>query len=152
MSKRIVSDASGVLLAADGRKTRRAALGAMASAAVLALPATSLLASRVDPVFPAIERHKAARAKVDKLVSTIDEVLALLNANTVSGADWIAYDRAVQNRERAFDALLATPPETTKGMRTVIAYILGFDEGYLAEFAQPLLETLLKSPLLVAER
>ena len=109
MAKRVVSKLGGAFSAARDHKTRREALGALASVGALTIPATNLLAAPVDPVFDAIEGHKAACAEVDKLLPTIDEVLALLTASTVSGADWVIYERAVQSRERTFDTLLATP-------------------------------------------
>jgi hypothetical protein len=152
MSKRVVSKVGGAFFAARDHKTRREALGALASVGALTIPATNPLATPVDPIFGAIERHKAACAEVNKLLPTIDEVLALLNASTVSGADWVVYERAVQSRERAFDTLLATPPTTTEGMRAAIAHALSFEDGYLNEFARPLLVALLKSPLFAAQR
>lgn len=153
MSKHAVSKTGGAFFAPGDYKTRREALGALASVGALTIPATDVLATTpIDPVFGAIERHKAACADVDSLLPTIDEVLALLNASTVSGADWVAYERAVQRRECAFDALLATPATTPEGMRAVIDRALSFEDGYLDEFARPFLIALLKSPMFAARR
>jgi hypothetical protein len=74
MSKRYVSDEGGAL-PADGHKTRRAALGMLASA--LTIRKIGAMAAPADPIFAAIERHKAAWATVGALSPTVDEVAAM---------------------------------------------------------------------------
>jgi hypothetical protein len=60
MSNHTVSTKGGAM-AAEGHKTRQAALRALAGASALALPTISAIADAPpDPIFVAIERHKAA--------------------------------------------------------------------------------------------
>jgi hypothetical protein len=60
MSNHAVSTKGGAM-AAEGHKTRRSALRALAGASALAIPTISSIADAFsDPIFVAIERHKAA--------------------------------------------------------------------------------------------
>jgi hypothetical protein len=60
MSNHTVSTKGGAM-AAEGHKTRRAALRVLAGASALAIPTISSIAAALpDPIFTAIERHKAA--------------------------------------------------------------------------------------------
>jgi len=65
----------------------------------------------------------------------------------VSKAEWDAYDRAHENENAAFDALLTAPPETSLGMRATIAHLISIDDGRLSQEMKRLLELLLSSPL-----
>jgi hypothetical protein len=149
MSKRTVS-AKGGALAAEGDKTRRAALGALASA--LIIPKIDARAATADPIFAAIERHNVAWTAVGALSPSIDDVAAMRKGRDVSQSEWDAYERASATEENALSELLATTPATAVGMRAAIAYLVSFDDGYLSESARPFLVTLLKSPVFVGLR
>ena len=92
---------------ADGHQTRRAALRALVSVGVLAIPAISASASALpDPIFGAIERHKATYEAALLLSFAIDDLINNPEARVVSEAEWDALERAHENENAAFDALL----------------------------------------------
>ena len=73
----------------------------IAGLAVLpAFAATTTAAASVDPIFAAIERHRAAM----RALEDIDEL-----------AEPDAYAKAEQEIAAAYDAMLATVPQTTPG-------------------------------------
>ena len=84
--------------------TRRALL---VSLAVLPLAATA--AASADPIFAAIERHRAALAALQD----VDEV-----------ADPDAYAEAEQENAAAYDALLATVPRTIPGCQALVDHMV----------------------------
>jgi hypothetical protein len=148
MSKRTVS-AKGGAMPAGGHKTRRAALGALASA--LAIPRICATAALPDPIFVAIERHSAAWAIVATMAPAVDEVAAMRKGREVSQVDWDAYERASALDEAALDGLLTTPPTSFAGIRAAIEYLTGYDDGRLPDNIGQFLVSLLKSPLLVGD-
>ncbi len=145
MSKRTVS-AKGGALPAEGYKTHRAALGALASA--LVIPKIAARAATADPIFAAIERHKIAWRTVGALSRSIDDVAAMRKGREVARAERYAFERANATADLALEELLATAPESLDGIRVAITYILDFDSGYIADLARPFLTTLLNSPIL----
>jgi hypothetical protein len=68
----------------------------------------------------------------------------------VSQAEWDALQRAHENENAAFDALLTAPPETSLGMRAIIAHLISIDDGRLSQQMRRLLALLLESPLLAS--
>lgn len=72
---------------------RRAALGALASAPALALPAVAT-AIPVDPIFTAIERDRIAYVAFVASVNKTDEVSAAREGREVTQADEDAYKAA----------------------------------------------------------
>jgi hypothetical protein len=97
-------------MAAEGHKTRRAALRALAGASALAIPTISAIADALsDPIFIAIERHRAAYKAREATSFALDD---LMNNREVSDAEWDAYDRARATEEAAFDELLTRAPTT----------------------------------------
>jgi hypothetical protein len=146
MSKRTVS-AKGGAMSAEGHTTRRAALGALASASALVIPKVAARAATADPVLAAIERHSAAWTVVGALSPSIDDVAAMRKGRQVARAEWDAYERASASEESALDDLLATTPATAVGMRAAIAYLVSFDDGRLPDNLGLFLATLLRSPL-----
>ena len=144
MSKYAVSTQGGAI-AADGQKTRRAALRALVGASALAIPTIGSVASALgDPIFTAIERHKAAYDAYQTLSFAVDDVI---NTREASDAEWDACDRARMYEAAAFDELLSKAPETPAGMRAVVAHVIYIDDGRLSQKMRRLLGTLLKSPL-----
>jgi hypothetical protein len=74
----------------------------------------------------------------------------LISEREVSKAEWDAYDRAHVNEDAAFDELLTAPPETSLGMRAIIAHLISIDDGRLSQEMRRLLELLLNSSLLAS--
>jgi hypothetical protein len=116
--------------------TRRAALGALASVSALALPAVGAAAEPVDPIFAAIERHRA----VWKLV---------MDAMDVKDTDPRPYEEADKLYGEAIESLMATAPLTLAGAKAAIAYFVEWDDGVDTDTGR-YLETLLRSPVFAA--
>jgi hypothetical protein len=148
MSKRTVS-AKGGATPAEGHRTRRAALGALASA--LAIPKIGAMAALPDPIFAAIERHSAAWAIVATMAPAVDEVAAMRKGREIAQVDWDAYERASALAEAALDSLLTMPPASFAGIRAAMEYLTGYDDGRLPDNIGQFLVTLLKSPLFVGD-
>ena len=74
----------------------------------------------------------------------------LISEREVSKAEWDAYDRAHENENAAFDALLTAPPETSLGMRATIAHLISIDDGRLSREMRRLLTLLLECALLAS--
>ena len=119
MSKHTVSTKGGAM-AAEGHKTRRAALRALVGASALAIPTiSSIAAALADPIFAAIERHKAAYDAREAASFAMDDVIN--TSREVSDAEWDAYERAHENEDAAFDELLTRarrkpPPECERSL------------------------------------
>ena len=147
MSNHIISTRGGAM-AAEGHKTRRAALRTFVGASGFAIRTICSIGSALGvPIFPVIERHLVTWRAVEALVPTIDAVAAERQGREVTQADRDAFERARTLEDRTLEDLLATPPTTFAGMRAAIEYLSGFEDGYLSESARPFLTTLLKSPL-----
>ena len=145
MSKNTLSTESGAT-AADGHKTRRAALCALAGVSALAIPIVTASASaRPDPIFTAIRRH---RSSYQSLEATRYAMQDLISEREVSKAEWDAYDRAHENEDAAFDELVADEPKTPAGMRAIIAHLISIDDGRLSPKMRQLLALLLRSHVL----
>ena len=136
--------------------TRRAALaGALVAVPVLggaslaAMPPMAILAG-LDPVFAAIERHKEAWRLYGEACPLTDSIAGEQEGRVITAADEATFEAVIDAENAALADLFETPPHTVAGMRTMIEYIVKFDEGCLPEASGPLLATLLKSPLLAA--
>jgi len=150
MSKNTPSSKGGAM-SADGHKTRRAALRALAGASVLVVPTIGAIAGSFrDPIFAAIERHKSAYEARGATSFAINDLINTPEGRAVSEAEWDALERAHQNENAAFDALLTAPPETAAGMKAIIAHLISIDDGRLSQEMRRLLELLLNSPLLAS--
>ena len=96
-------------MAADGHKSRRAALCALAGASVLVVPTIGAIASSFpDPIFAAIERHRSAYQSLNATRSAMQD---LISEREVSKAEWDAYDRAHESEDAAFDKLVTDKPK-----------------------------------------
>ena len=150
MSISTTSD-KGVAIPAEGRKTRRAALGALAAAIALAIPAIGSVASPLaDPIFTAIARHKTAHHAALAVSFAIDDLLNSPEGRDVTQAEWDAYERARENEDAAFESLLTAAPETSAGTRAIIAHLIGLDDGRLSLKMRRLLGLLLNSRALAS--
>jgi hypothetical protein len=137
-------------MAAEGHKTRRAALRAFVGASAFAIPTINAIASATgDPVFAAIERHKAAYEVLQTTRFTIDDMM-YNPEREVSDAEWDAYDRGHKTEEAAFDELLTYAPETNAGVRAIVAHLIFLDDGRLSDKMKQLLASLLKSRVLAS--
>ena len=140
--------ADGGALRANGHISRRHVLTRLASAGALTVGNIGPAVASTDPIFAAIERHRAAWLAAGDLCCAIDEVAAARRGRKVAQADCKAFERASANAEQALEELLATPPESLDGIRAAVIYILDFDAECLSDLARPFLTTLLKSPIL----
>ncbi len=148
MSKHTVSTEGGAI-AAETHKTRRAALRALAGASALAVPVIAASGFMLpDPVFAAIERHKAAYEACEATSFAIDDLINDPEGREVSEAEWDALERAHKNENTAFDELVTVTPETPAGMRAIIAHLIRIDDGRLSDKMRQLLSLLQKSSLL----
>jgi hypothetical protein len=84
--------------------TRRALIAGLA-----VLPAFATAAASVDPIFAAIERHRAAM----RALEDIDEL-----------AEPDAYAEAEQEIAAAYDAMLATVPQTIPGGMALLDHMI----------------------------
>jgi len=90
MSNHAVSTESGAM-AAEGHKSRRAALRALVGASALAIPAIGTGVSALgDPILAAIERHKAAYEAALTLRFATDDAIHTPGGRGVSQAEWDA--------------------------------------------------------------
>ena len=108
---------------AQAMPNRRAALGALAAAAgaLLAVPdaiAGENIATPVDPVFAAIECHKAAAAAFNAFCGKFDEIEDPTDADENACA---AHDDAERN---AMFALADTTPTTHAGAYAALRYLV----------------------------
>ena len=146
MSNHTVS-AEGGAMAAEGHKTRRAALRALAGAMALAIPTISAIADAPsDPIFVAsATRPPGELSRHCFPPSTLRRPCEW--GREVTQADLDAYERARALEDQSLDELLTTPPTTFAGMRSAIEYLVSFEDGSLSDTVRPFLVTLLKSPL-----
>jgi hypothetical protein len=151
MPKHTVSTKGGARAAA-GHKSRRAALRALAGVSALAVSTISAIADALpDPIFIAIERHKAAYIAREATSFALDDSMNNPEAGGVSDAEWDAYDRARAAEDAAFDELLMMgAPKTAAGMRATIAHLISLDDGRLSRKMTQLLSLLLKSSVLAS--
>jgi hypothetical protein len=139
---------TGGAMPAQGQTSRRLFLDAGSAAAVFAtVKHAAGGAGPVDPIFAAIERHKAAWAAFREACDLTDEVRADHEGREVTEADEAAYEVCNKAEQEALDALFALPPITLAGMRAAIQWIVEYDCGCM-ETASDFLPTLLDSPLL----
>jgi hypothetical protein len=137
---------------------RRAALISIARAGALILPtaglaATAALATTADPIFAAIERHRASYLRFLASINAADEVLAKKQGRTVTAAEEAENDDALHAEIELFLALLATPPQTKAGAQALIRYVSRsqFDIGNVDHALEALFAALLRSPLIEGE-
>lgn len=130
--------------------------GALTQAAAEQTPASAVFGMRaraayvpkpgVDPIFAAIERHKAAEARYCDACWLTDEVAAENEGRVVTAVDHAEFAAAQLNSDGALDVFLATAPKTWAGVRAFLRHCI--DEESIERFLDDALETLLKSPIL----
>jgi hypothetical protein len=99
------------------KSSRRGFLGAV-TAALGALTAPS-----DDPVFAAIERHKAAYARFCDACGLADTIVAKNEGREVTDADEAEREAADTAEAEALEALLDCPLSTPAGSRAMLEYL-----------------------------
>ena len=103
-----------------------------------------LATAEADPVFPAIEAHRAAWAAFDAANDRADEPLAREQGRTVTPADAQACEDADAAERAAMVALQEASPATIAGLKAALAYLIEWnDPGDTMEY----LPALLRSPI-----
>lgn len=130
--------------------TRRAAIiGASAAGAGIAAATASPLPA--DPIFAAIERHRAAWARFSAECWRSDDVEAARNGYALTDEDAAIYEAASDAEVAAALALFATTPTTLAGLRAGLAYVAAdFDKLDTTEGSQTFIATLAACPALGA--
>src|SRR5262245_15467976 len=108
---------------AETTTTRRAALGAIAvgAAAIPSLAAAGAVAP--DPVFAAIETHRAAYAVFNEAVRAGSRLVSIPEQIDAR------IDEASAGETAAAEALAATVPTTFGGVAAVLKYVADFGAG-----------------------
>jgi hypothetical protein len=119
------------------KPSRRLFLAAGPAAAVFG--ALEAVATPADPVFAAIERHKAAWAAF--VEATCDLTLSEL----------YAYRQAHDEDTEALEDFLATPATTMAGLRAALVYVIEIDRDCMSDNGGRIAPTLLQSPLFAAD-
>jgi hypothetical protein len=127
-------------------KTRRAALGALASLTALAIPAAAMVAP-ADPIFAAIEKHRLALAAFAAASNLTDDVKAEQEGREVTEADWTADDAALKAEGVALEELATTVPLTSAGARAMLEYCASSDAVDFTEYSAKIMRTLRRSPV-----
>lgn len=123
------------------------AVPAFAGMAIIARPSLAS-AGNSDPVFAAIERHKAAWRAFGVACDLTDTVRAEKEDRVVTEADEAVYEAANEAEREARDAVFATPAQTPAGLRALIEHYIEYDAGLMDEVAAAFLASSLHSPLL----
>ena len=131
--------------------TRRTILAGLAAAPVAGLPAIAGAVAGNDPIFAAIERHKAAWSAFLPTCDLTDEVLAKQQGREVSEADEAAHEAADDAESEALDALVETAPTTKAGARAAIEWLIEYNRGCEPRDIGRFAMTLLRSPVLQSE-
>lgn len=101
-----------------------------------------------DPIFAAIERHKATWCRFKDVSVLTDNVVAKQYGREVTQKDLGEYEAASEAETKAQVALAAIAPLTAARACTAIRYFI--DTDLLEDRHPDFLETLLKSPFLAA--
>jgi hypothetical protein len=105
--------------------TRRAILAGIATAPALAVPALAI-GNEPDPIFAAIERHKALNAAFAEVLHGMCEFEAQHGVAAAGIDEWERREEEAGNTERAAcDEMIATAPTTLPGLLALFRYIEG---------------------------
>ena len=99
------------------KPSRRLFLAAGPAAAVFGALALSAALPSVDPIFAAIERHKAAWDAFGEAGPAADNILAKQQGRVVTQSDCDALDAASEFEREVFGEMLDTSPTTLPGLR-----------------------------------
>jgi len=101
-----------------------------------------------DPIFAALERHKAAERAFIRTCDLTDEVRASQEGREVTEDDEAAWDSAREAEEAALQALIETAPTSKAGARAAIEWLAHYDRGYAFRHVGQFAVSLLRSPIL----
>lgn len=135
----------------QSQTSRRLFLAAGSASAVfgaLAQTTAAAPAGDADPIFAAIERHKAAERAFLVTCDRTDEVRASQEGREVTEDDEAAWDSARDVEEAALQALIETAPTSKAGVRAAIEWLSHYDRGYAFRHVGQFAMTLLRSPVL----
>jgi hypothetical protein len=137
-------------MTAQSQTSRRLLLAAGSASAVFGALAQAGAAAPADPdpIFAAIERHKAAERAFLVTCDRTDEVRASQEGREVTEDDEAAWDSARDVEEAALQALIETAPTSTAGARAAIEWLAYYDRGYAFRHVGRFAVTLLTSPVL----
>lgn len=135
-------------MTAQSHTSRRLFLAAGSASAVFGALTQAVAQSPkdADPIFAAIERHKAAEARYCAACAITDEVAAQNEDRVVTAEDHAEFTAAQINSDDALHAFLSAPPMTVAGVRAFLRHCI--DEEPIEQFVGEALETLLCSPIL----
>jgi hypothetical protein len=128
--------------------SRRAMLAGLAAAPVAGLPVSAGVVAEADPIFAAVERHKAAWRAFLPTCDLTDEVLAEQQGRVVTEADEATHEAAGDAEIEALEALIEAPPTTKTGTRAAIEWLLEYNPGCEPRDVGRFGATLLRSPVL----
>jgi hypothetical protein len=128
--------------------SRRAVLSGAAGAALATTTAPAVAAAGIlaepDPIFAAIEAHRAAEAA---FTATVDDEAETEEHDPRRPAVVIAYDRASDNADAAAWALIENPPTTIAGAAALLRYadkLFSAPDGWESELHESLAAVLAK--------
>jgi hypothetical protein len=101
----------------------------------------------IDPVFAAIDRHRAAFDAFDRACRAADYVAAAQRGGVVTEAEEENFQATLEVQRVALGEFLATPPITMAGLRAALEYVVEIDTDCVPENGGLIALTLLKSPL-----
>jgi len=125
--------------------TRRAALGALASIPALAIPGAAM-AGPLDPIFAAIERHRAVEANWIGTINPADETWCDQEGIPLTQEAVNAHEAASAEEVAALDEVIATVPTTLAGIRAAREYMMKCDPA--GSYGPDMIAAVLRSPLL----
>jgi len=129
--------------------SRRAVVAGLAAASSDALPAIAdSIPVDADPIFAAIERHKAAERAFLVTCDLTDEVRAEREGREVTEADEASRESAREVEEAALQALIETAPTSKAGARAAIEWLAYYDRGCAPRHVGQFAMTLLMAPVL----
>ena len=120
-------------MSATAKSSRRLFLAAGPAAAVFGALALSAAIPSVDPIFAAIERHRAAWDAFGAAGPAADNILAKQQGRVVTQSDCDALDAASEFEREAFGEMLNTSPTTLPGLRAAVEHLAEIERGCVPE-------------------
>jgi hypothetical protein len=104
--------------------TRRSAVSALVGTAGLSLVSVAASAIVPDPIFPAIERHKALNVTFGEVLHGMSDFESQHGVAATGIDDWEQREEEASNAERdACDEMIATAPTTLAGLLALLRYV-----------------------------
>ncbi|PWB90679.1 hypothetical protein C5688_09140 [Methylocystis sp. MitZ-2018] len=137
-------------MTAQPQTSRRLFLAAGSAATVFGAlsQAAGAAPTQGDPIFAALERHRAAERKFIRACDLTDQVRAEEEGRLVTEADEATWDSALEIEKAALQALVDTAPTSKAGARAAIEWLAYYERGCEPRHAGQFAMTLLRSPVL----